>query len=294
MADARALLAAERQSRRIQHPYLTYTKAGKILCNVCDLNVKSESLWAGHLKSANHRRNTQALEDKRTKNLKRKLDDVEEDLNVHLEEERDVNKKPKSRVVSTADQERLVDEEEREAQAEASAPQNGVPVMALPLDPDVVETVPQITVSMTAGLAPAPDPETVDDEFAAFERDIASLDQQPRMVGTITAAPLTAAELARQSEEDKELENIKEVDAEKEEEERRVEEEVEIMEDLGGRVRKLKEKREALRLGVGAPADTGQPETETTTTSTIQVPVSMEAEAAEEDDDESDVDDWYR
>ena len=294
MADARALLAAERQARRIQHPYLTYTKAGKILCNVCDLNVKSESLWPGHLKSANHRKNAQAVEDKRTKNLKRKLDDVDEDPGVDPDEERDVSKKPKSRVVSTADQQRLVEEEQQEAQAEQDAQQNGVSAGIHALEPELVEAIPETIPPSNAAPEPAPDLNVNDDEFAAFERDIASLDQQPRVVGTITAAPLTAEELARQAEEDKELENVKEVDAEKEEEERRFEEEVEVMEDLGERVRRLKEKREALRLGVGAPADTGQLEAETATTTTMQVPVSIAADEAEEDDDESDVDDWYR
>ena len=235
MADARALLAAERQSRRIQHPYLTYTKAGKILCNVCDLNVKSESLWSGHLKSANHRKKAQAVEDKRTKNLKRKLDDVDEDPGVDPEEERDASKKPKSRVVSTADQQRLVQEEQQEAQAEHDAQQNAASADIHVPRPEMVEAVPETIPPTSAAPEPAPDPNVNDDEFAAFERDIASLDQQPRVVGTITAAPLTAEELARQAEEDKELENVKEVDAEKEEEERRVEEEVEVMEDLGER-----------------------------------------------------------
>ncbi|RMZ81704.1 hypothetical protein DV737_g2433, partial [Chaetothyriales sp. CBS 132003] len=59
-ADVRALLAAERKARRISHPLLTYTKSGQLLCTVCQLNIKSEALWEGHLRSANHRRNATA------------------------------------------------------------------------------------------------------------------------------------------------------------------------------------------------------------------------------------------
>src|ERR1700755_2065588 len=85
MTDVRALLAAERQSRRISHPHLSYAKSGILLCNVCNLNVKSEALWDGHLKSANHRKNVAAQASRQAsidggtgKGVKRKLEDVDE------------------------------------------------------------------------------------------------------------------------------------------------------------------------------------------------------------------------
>ena len=105
MADVRALLAAERQARRISHPYLTYTKSGQLLCNVCQLNVKSEALWEGHLRSANHKKNARAAQEASSRSLKRKLDDVEEaeedGAEMGAEAPRDL-KKPKSRAVSLA------------------------------------------------------------------------------------------------------------------------------------------------------------------------------------------------
>ncbi|RMZ90391.1 hypothetical protein DV736_g2384, partial [Chaetothyriales sp. CBS 134916] len=85
--DVRALLAAERKARRISHPLLTYTKSGQLLCNVCQLNVRSEALWEGHLRSANHGKNAAskaaAVEGTEKsgggkKGVKRKLDDLHE------------------------------------------------------------------------------------------------------------------------------------------------------------------------------------------------------------------------
>ena len=66
MADARALLRAHRADNRIKHPHATYSDAGKLLCRLCHETVKSESLWDGHLRGANHRRNVAATVQART------------------------------------------------------------------------------------------------------------------------------------------------------------------------------------------------------------------------------------
>jgi zinc finger protein 830 len=290
MADVRALLAAERQARRISHPYLTYTKSGQLLCNVCQLNVKSETLWEGHLKSANHRKNAKAAQDASSKNLKRKLDDVEEAEDDGLQIEAEGRKKPKSRAVSlvekvasvngpvaapTADEDETAfgqSERQRVVVAEAVAPQDPEP------EPPSNKPVP-----------PDPNPAVDEDEWAAFEREVAPLAQADHAAATITAAPVSAEQLEKQKEENRWKQQENEAEAEKEEEERRAEEEVEIMEDLEERVKKWKEKREALRIAGKVGVDTGQ------VTAAVAVDEVKGSKDGREDDesDDDDVDDWY-
>lgn len=84
MSDARALLRQQREARKIQHPYATYSESGKLLCALCREPVKSETLWDGHLKSSSHRQKLQSLKESRraaaanndpSQSQKRKLDD---------------------------------------------------------------------------------------------------------------------------------------------------------------------------------------------------------------------------
>ncbi|KAJ6786401.1 hypothetical protein PWT90_03371 [Aphanocladium album] len=56
MADVRALLRQQRQSRRIEHPYAAYSEAGKLLCTLCREQIRAESQWESHLKGTNHQR----------------------------------------------------------------------------------------------------------------------------------------------------------------------------------------------------------------------------------------------
>ncbi|KAM7200006.1 hypothetical protein V8F33_004180 [Rhypophila sp. PSN 637] len=59
MADVRALLRQQRESRRIEHPHAAYSDAGKLLCTVCHEHIKTEALWDGHLRSVGHRQKLQ-------------------------------------------------------------------------------------------------------------------------------------------------------------------------------------------------------------------------------------------
>lgn len=63
MADVRSLLRQQREARRIDHPHAAYSDAGKLLCTVCREHIKTESLWEGHLQTANHRQRLQKLRD---------------------------------------------------------------------------------------------------------------------------------------------------------------------------------------------------------------------------------------
>ena len=292
MTDVRALLAAERQARRISHPYLTYTKSGQLLCNICQLNVKSETLWEGHLRSANHKKNAKAAQNASSRSLKRKLDDVEEDEDdgsFDVEMPRDV-KKPKSRAVSRVEEgltsngkvvPALV-EDEQALLEDGVAQEDDVEIIP------ITEPEPQPPSNNT--IPPDPKAEVDEDEWAAFEREVAPLKQTDYSNATISAAPVTAEELARRRDEARRKQQENDAEAEREEEEGRVQEEVEIMEDLEERVRKLRERREALRITSPPAADTGQ--------SSVPVVVTAEddrtgeAEEADESDDD-DADDWY-
>src|SRR6201995_3180946 len=98
-----------------------------------------------------------------------------------------------------------------------------------------------------------------EDEWAAFERDVATLPTSPprlnalnvlKSSAAISAAPMTAAELEERRKEELKQERVKkeeDEEAEKEEAADRLVEEFEEMEALEERVRKLKEMREKLR-----------------------------------------------
>jgi len=116
----------------------------------------------------------------------------------------------------------------------------------------VSTTLPSHHVSISAK-SPAID----EDEWAAFERDVATPPPDPSLPSaftaeaTISAAPLTAAEIAAQSREQASLqtkeEREAEVEGEKEDAARALEEEFDEMEGLEERVARLRRMREELR-----------------------------------------------
>lgn len=134
-----------------------------------------------------------------------------------------------------------------------------------------IQPPPQIPSDPTSAVAQGPQPTSSDqatvdeDEWAAFERDVvvptklppAQLQLPPaldaaRTAGvTISAAPISAAELAEQETEDRERRQVTDRDAEqlgeKEDAERFLEDEFDQMDQLEERVRRLKEKREEIR-----------------------------------------------
>ena len=96
-----------------------------------------------------------------------------------------------------------------------------------------------------------------EDEWAAFERDIATPPPEPSALtaeATISAAPMSAAELAAQSREQANLQKKSprevELEGEKEDAARQMEEELDEMAGFDERVKRLKEKREELRLTI--------------------------------------------
>jgi len=268
MADVRSLLRNERASRRIAHPHAAYSTTGNLSCSICHVQLKSESLWGTHLKSAQHISNLEKLRAATTngslRSRKRKADNDDEDEDLRK------RAKPKNGLP-----EGFFDEDSKAGGGEAVAEVGeenkftGAPIVT-----DSVNFRPQlipIQPSPNLGLPPgffdpstkgAPTTSTAqstidEDEWAAFERDVATPPPETSAVtaltaaATITAAPLTAAEIAAKSREEASIQTKErreaEVEGEKEDAARRLEEEFDDMEELGERVKRLREKREEIR-----------------------------------------------
>lgn len=299
MADVRSLLRSEQASRRISHPHLSYTRSGQLHCTVCDLLIKSASLWEGHLRSPNHRKNSHLIAERAEDSgntKKRKNDDSDEES------------RKRSRAAS----------EEVEAPAESV---QGAGALNRPKKKVKSVTFAESTIQQPAAslnehqLGQAPDDtpnqehaaeeglalqQAIDEEeWAAFERDVAPLAQEPpqdsQYSATIVAAPVSAAEVAAQQESTRRPTKEIEAEEEKEDEERRLEEELDVMEEMEERVRKLREKREALRKGThdsvtGTVA--GRPITTDVGANNDVLDLDVNGGSDDSDDDDEDYDDW--
>lgn len=129
-------------------------------------------------------------------------------------------------------------------------------------------------------------PQVDEDEWAAFESDIATAEAQVAAANdaVISAPAMSAAELAKKSADEdyaqKKERQEAELEGDKEDAARKMEEELEEMESLEARVRRLREKREELRRR-GSNVSSSRPTIQTRVVDTLD----------EEDDDDED-DDW--
>jgi len=147
------------------------------------------------------------------------------------------------------------------------------------------------------------EPNVDEDEWAAFERDIAVVpDEKPlaRPIvssgAVISARPVTAEELRAQAQKEdtaRRQQRQLEVEAEKEDATRALEDEFEEMEALEQRVKRLREQREALRSGKGV-SDVKAPSvsTEAHVVQRTIVEAPSHPEDDEDDDEEEDEDGW--
>lgn len=98
-----------------------------------------------------------------------------------------------------------------------------------------------------------PEPDVDEDEWAAFEADIATAEAQAKAENdaVISAPAISAQELAKKTADEdytaKKERQEAELEGDKEDAARKMEEELEEMESLEVRVKKMREKREALR-----------------------------------------------
>ncbi|KAK3681939.1 hypothetical protein LTR37_020735 [Vermiconidia calcicola] len=287
MADPRTLLRASRAARRITHPHASYTSDGKLLCNLCETTVKGEGQWQAHLHSTGHTLRSQRAQEakaaRETSNggvgsKKRKAESLDSPAAAG----------EGKRVRSTD----LAVDDQGDGEDEAATPSkvNGK---------DVADVQEEAATTNTAPPA-APPPTTKDDEeFAAFEREIAALEQQPtpsvfNSTATISAAPLTAEQLAAQAREEASAQRGKrdvELEEEREDAARAMEDEFEEMEGLEERVRRLRERREALRKASEGEAERVGADTGGEAEGIGEASDLGEGESIE-DEDEDEEDEW--
>ena len=282
MADVRALLQSERAKRRITHPHATYTSDGKLQCNLCETLIKSEAQWQSHLHSTQHNLRSQRAQDAKesrgvggsSAGKKRKVETIDSP--------RVVDKK-RAREDDEDDAEVEVEQTERELK-QNSRPKKMVKFQApLPTSPPAAADPPQLD---------AQEPDIDEAELQALEADLAALEESSsapavsalNAEATISAPAMTAEELAVQAREDRSNQKGKrdrEIEDEREDAERALEEEFAEMEGFEARAKKLRERREALRV-VSPEAEDG---------GTGEVEVSG---AEEEDESDEDFDDGWR
>ena len=304
MADVRSLLRNERASRRVDHPNASYSATGTLECTVCHIPVKSDvDVWDKHLRSTQHAMRAERLR------LSQKPEPTRPEPLSGL---RDTSNGTKKRKASDGDEDedsrkrtRPVSNPSRNSQATSKTPElskasNPYPPFsaATTPPPESIESRPQ--QSPPAQLPSQPIDE---DEWAAFERDVATPSLPPPSAlaptaitaqATISAGPVSAADLAKQEEGGEEVTRKErteaELEAEKEDATRLLEEEFDEMEGLEERVRRLREKREELRVR----REKEREEDEGDVSKTDRGPSGGKPPADVEDDesDDEDFDDW--
>ena len=265
MASVRSMLRDERANRRIAHPHLTYSTTGTLICQVCRTQIKTEALWGKHLESTSHTTNVQQIRESVAKapvlvqdskrnngSKKRKAhDDSSDDDTRKRTKGQDpsdlVERKEKNVAFPDAKHldHRLTNDQNQEIENIQTQPPTTNP-----------ESKPDGGPFNTPAGPPDPTHNPIDEEeWAAFQREVASPPPETSAftaTADISAAPMTAAELAAQSREEasrQAKERLEaDVEGEKEDAARQMEEELDEMAELEDRVRKLREKRELLRV----------------------------------------------
>ncbi|KAK2675968.1 hypothetical protein RAB80_008154 [Fusarium oxysporum f. sp. vasinfectum] len=254
MSDVRSLLRQQRAARRIEHPYAAYSDAGKLLCTLCHEHIKTESLWDSHVRGEAHKTrlikaqtasSANARTSQQQTSQKRKHDDNEEaiddkDGDVEMDDGR--RKRNKTDGVDGDGDKDNKDQTltpPRLTRRTSTTPSQGVEIQ--------IPSRPATPAHRDGSSASTPG------EWAAFEADIAATTATYDEDATISAPAMTAEEVAAadaQKEEEAEKRRAQadvDLEDEKEEATRALEEEFEEMEELEARVKRLKDKREALR-----------------------------------------------
>ena len=288
MTDVRSLLRKERALRRIDHPFAVYSTTGTLECSVCKIPLKSEiEIWNKHLQSTQHAMRAERLrlsqklpthDNTQTRSITNADASNSKKRKAHDE---DADSRKKSRPLTTPPV------PDREEHNEASKPPSS-------------NQLPSRTTLPPAEPKPASPPspsaaQTIDeDEWAAFERDIAEpIPDSPSETANInaqaiiTADPVSAADLAKQEEDDdpssRKERREAELEAEKEDAARALEEEFDEMENLEERVRRLREKREGLRLQ--REAEGGDQDLGADGEAAGAAPEAVDEESTDEEDD---------
>ena len=289
MADVRRLLRNERATRHIDHPQASYSATGTLECSVCKLPLKSDvEVWNKHLKSTQHAMRVERLRIS-SKQPPPKPSEATSTI-------RETSSGSKKRKASDAEE----DDPRKRTRHAVEAP--GA-VSDVTIDKVTAPPVKRVEIAREPPQAitqPKPQPkQTIDEyEWAAFEAFVAK-EPSPEPIlapsaltaaATITAAPLTAAELAAQSREEASVQSKErreaEMEGEKEDAARALEVEFDEMEGLEERVRRLRQQREDLRIKKASDAIGKE--------TAVEEAVAAEAGAEEEseDDEDEDFDEW--
>jgi zinc finger protein 830 len=238
------MLKNERAARKIQHKYASYT-TGTLLCTVCRLQLKSETLWDGHLRSAGHIMRVQKLEENEQEPLSvpESITSNNGNKKKRKASENDDTIRKRTKAANGSSDELLSTTAGPVLEKRSIKPlKNGIQIPSRPATP-------------LKSAEAKPNPPAVDeDEWAAFEADIA-VTEAPAVAtydeGVISAPAMSTVELATKEKEEenrrKRERQEAELEGDKEDAARRMEEELEEIEGLEERVKKLKDMREALR-----------------------------------------------
>ena len=269
MADVRSMLRSERVARRLNHPHLAYSTTNTLVCLVCHIQLKSEALWNKHLDSGQHAMRLQRIRDNAlgrppgapppTENKEDQLPDSTNGSKKRKADGMNGDTRKKSKPGNGVPSGFFDEEALYQDQSSDSEPQQGSRVHLRQLSDSLPTTSAKPSSSIQVQNPSPPttvDAATVDeDEWAAFERDVATPPPEPSALtaaATISAAPMSAAELAAQSREQASLQkrSLRELEQEGEKEDaaNRMEDEFEEMAGYDEKIKRLKEKREKLRL----------------------------------------------
>lgn len=306
MADVRSLLRSERASRRIDHPNASYSATGTLECTVCHIPVKSDiDVWDKHLKSTQHAMRAERLRLKHGTASSRPEPEPVPGL-------QDTGNGTKKRKASDGDEDedsrkrtRPVSNPSKRSQTISKQPEPLKASHATPSLSSATTAPPESIESHPRQSPPVQLPsQTIDEaEWAAFERDVASPSPPPPSAhapsaitaqATISAGPVSAADIAKQEEEGEEVSRKErreaELEAEKEDAARLLEEEFDEMEGLEERVRRLREKREELR--VRREKETEEDEGTVSKSDRVASGEKQPADVEDDESDDEDFDDW--
>ncbi|KAI9745139.1 MAG: hypothetical protein M1818_001417 [Claussenomyces sp. TS43310] len=309
MADVRSLLRKEQNARKITHPHATYSTTGTLVCLVCHIQLKSESLWNGHLRSAQHAMRLQRIRDGTLGRPpgapapdSREQDYGESDRATTLDARTDNSLEISSKKRKADDSEDYIRKRSKASDLPEDFFDKGI-ADSITLTNDTTPSAGQELQLPSRPATPSKPPsqdlrpskvaEVNEDEWAAFEADIAAADAPVAEDAVISAPAMSAADLAAKSREEESAQRKEiheaELEGEKEDAARKLQDEFDEMEELEARLRRLKQKREAIRVKeaeIKSTIDAG------TSDSTTAQAIATAVQEEDDDSDDEDDDDW--
>lgn len=283
MTDVRSLLRQQRDARRIQHPLAAYSDAGKLLCTVCREQIRADSMWDSHIQSSGHKFKLEAARQAAAQAKTATISADDASAKRKLQESAEIDD-PSERTKRNRATSAVADSDESTPAAEPPAlrtpptlirrpsttPSQGVELQipSRPATPahresgsssataTVASSRLQSLVPAASSSAEKPRAEAVDeDEWAAFESEIAAASVPYDEDAVISAPTMTAEEsAAAEAKKDEDGDESKrkmqvdiDIEDEKEEATRAMEDEFDEMQELEARVQRLKDQRAKLK-----------------------------------------------